>query len=339
MKAAMLFGPSDLRIVETERPKPARGEVLVKVMAYSPYGTDVGTYLNRDGRYVQQYPIGIGADFSGVVAEIGDDVTNVSIGDRVSALALDHCGDCENCAAGRTNLCLSPDYQVFVRQTACEEYTIVPMRKLARLPDAVSFEDAAMLAGPVDALNAFQKLGLQAGDPVTILGVGAMGLGAIALAHALDLEITAIGGSGKRAELAKEMGASRVFPISKHGEDIAPSVLDASGASAAILETTASQWGIQQAFAIAAPGAAIALTGGQDLPVTAWDLVDRELRVVGVKAGPGQAEILDLIASGKLQLSGAISQRFPFDQANEALALLSGGNAKDIGRVIIEIGL
>lgn len=338
MKSAQLFAPGDLRIVEIPTPEPEAGQVLVRVMAYSPYGTDVGTYLNKGGRYVSEYPVGIGADFSGVVEACGAGVDNVGPGDRVSALALDHCGRCANCSKGRTNLCLDPDFQKFVRQTACEEFTLVSACKLATLPDEVSFDEAAMLAGPVDALNGFEQMGLVAGDAVVIIGVGAMGLGAIATAKALGLRAVAVGGSGKRAELAHRMGAYAVHPIPHHGYDIAVDLLAEGLEASAILETTASAWGIEQSFRLAAPGAAIALTGGPDLPASAWTLVERELRLFGVKAGAGQATILDLIAQGKLDLASGISRHFAFEDADAALALLASDAARDVGRVIIHIG-
>jgi threonine dehydrogenase-like Zn-dependent dehydrogenase len=338
MKAARLYGPADLRIVDLPMPEAGPGQVLVRVAAYAPYGTDLGVYLNRYGRYVSEYPVGIGADFSGVVAAIGEGVEGLAVGDRVAALALDHCGACGNCTKGRTNLCLSPDHKRPARQTCCEEYVLVAWRKLAKLPDAVGYEDAAMLAGVVDALNAFDKLGLKAGDRVAIVGVGAMGLGAIATARALGFSVAAVGGRGKRAELAATLGADLVVPIAEHGEDVSAKVLAAEPAGfAAVMETTATDWGMGQAFAIAAPGAGVALTGGGALPIANWDIVDRELRIFGVRAGPDQAGALRLIEAGLLDLKPSVGARFPLDRAGDAFALLTGEEGKDIGRVIIEI--
>ncbi|WP_374408082.1 zinc-binding dehydrogenase [Pelagerythrobacter sp.] len=337
MKAARLHGPADLRIDDVPRPVPGPGQALVRVVAYSPYGTDIGTFLNRGGRYVQQYPVGIGADFSGIVEELGPDVTGPAPGTRVSALSLDHCGECARCLGGRTNQCIDPAFAVQVRQTACEEYTLVSANKLCRLPDGVSFEEAAMLAGPVDALNGFRLMGLAAGGAVTVIGVGAMGLGAIATAKALGLQVTAVGGSGKRADIAREIGADRVYPIPVHGYDVAAEVIEAQGPSDAIFESTASPWGNEQAFRLAAMGGAIAITGGSDLGIGGWTLVERELRLFGVRAGAGQAEVLAMIADGRLDVMSALSRRFAFDRAADAFALLSGEKAADIGRVIIRI--
>lgn len=338
MRAARLFGPRDLRIVSVPVPVPGPGEVLVRVMVYAPYGTDVNTYLNSHGRYVSQYPVGIGADFSGVIEVCGPGVLGLTPGDRVAALALDHCGECTNCAKGRTNLCLDPRFAKPVRQTCCEEFAIVSARKVAVLPDAVAFDDAAMLAGIVDALNGYEQMGLAAGDDVAVIGVGAMGLGAIATAAALDLRVTALGGTGRRCALAQGLDA-KVYPIARHGADAASDLLaDYPGGMAAVIETTASDWGIAQAFAITAPGGIVALTGGGQLAVTSWDIVARELRIVGVRAGHHQHQAMELIASGKLSLQSTVSARYPLERAGEALARLAGEEARDIGRLLIDIG-
>ena len=338
MRAAQLFGPGDLRIVDLPVPVPGPGQALVRVMRYSPYGTDVGTYLNRYGRYVAAYPVGIGADFSGVIEALGPDVTGLKSGDRVAALALDHCGTCANCDKGRTNLCLDPAFKHPARQTCCEEYTLVSACKLAMLPEGVSFEDASMLAGIVDALNAFEKMGLVEGDTVAIVGVGAMGLGAIATAAALGLKVVALGGTGKRCDMAREYGA-HVLSITSHNEDLKVRALaHQPGGFAAVMETTASDWGLSQAFSVAAPGGVVAITGGGDIKLTAWDLVDRELRLVGIRAGHHQEQAMELIASGRLSLRLTVNDRFSLDRVAEAFELLAGPDAKDIGRLVIEIG-
>lgn len=338
MRGARLFAPGDLRVIDLPVPRPEAGQVLVRVVAYSPYGTDVGTYLNRYGRYVSAYPVGIGADFSGVVEACGPGVTSVKPGDRVTALALDHCGACANCASGRNNLCLDPAFAVPARQTCCEEYALVSARKLAILPEGVDFEDAAMLAGIVDAMNAYEQMGLAAGDRVAVIGVGAMGLGAIATARALGLEVIALGGTGGRVQIAQDLGAD-VIGITAHGEDLKDRAFaHTPGGFAAIMETTASDWGIAQAFAVAAPGAIVALTGGGQLPLTSWDVVNRELRIVGIRCGHHQDQAMALIAEGKLNLRQTITGRYPLENAAEAFALLAGDQAHDVGRVIIQIG-
>lgn len=338
MKTGLLYGPGDLRIVDTARPSPGPGEVILRVARYSPYGTDVGTYLNRGGRYVDSYPTGIGADFSGVIEELGEDVAGFGLGDRVSALALAHCGECKNCRAGRTNLCLDPAHLKPARQECCALYARVLARKLAKLPDGVTFDDAAMLAGIVDALNACGMIRPVQGETIAVVGVGAMGWGAIATLKALGFPTIAIGGTGSRSDLAKTAGADHVVPISSHDEDVTERFLQlAPGGADCVIETSASDWGVRQSLGIAAAGARIALTGGGALPAAAWDLVYKELALFGVRAGHHQDQALKLIADGRIDLKPTITHRFGLDEAPQAFKLLTGPSAKDVGRVMIEI--
>lgn len=340
MRLAQVFAPGDIRVIDAPVPQPSADQALVKVIAYAPYGTDVGVFLNRDGRYVKQFPVGVGADFSGVVAAIGSGVANLKVGDRVSALALDHCGRCANCRRGKTNRCLDPAMATVERQTCCGEYTLVTARKLARLPDTVTFDDGAMLAGVVDGLNACELMGVKAGDTVAVIGVGAMGQGAIAAAIAVGAEVVAVGGIGLRVRLARDMGARTVIGIAGHDED----VIDQIKAVAPIgfdyvIETTTSAWGLRHAMAAAAMGGAVAVTGGFALPALGWDLVGRELTLFGIRGGHHQEQALAMIAAGKMDLKPTISARFPLARVAEAFALLTGERREDLGRVMIDIGV
>jgi len=339
VRAARLFGPGDLRVVDAPRPEPGPDEALVKVVAYSPYGTDLGVFHNIGGRYVSQYPVGIGADFSAVVHSVGAEVENVKPGDRVSALALDHCGECAKCREGKTNLCLDPVFAKAARQICCQEYTTVCARKLARLPDNVSFDDGAMLAGLVDALNAYERVSLKPGGLIAVVGVGAMGMAAVATFVALGLDVVAIGGTGARVDLVRRLGAKAVVPLERHDQDVSEAALALFPEGfPAVMETTTSRWGLEQAFALAACEGTIALTGGGELPALSWDIVNRELRVMGVRAGHHQAQALDLINQGRLDLKPTITGRFSLEQAPEAFDLLIGPRARDMGRVIIDVG-
>ncbi|WP_232495387.1 zinc-dependent alcohol dehydrogenase [Novosphingobium kaempferiae] len=338
MRAALLFGREDMRVVDILRPAPGPDEALVRVVAYAPYGTDIGHYTNRGGRYARAYPYGVGADFSGIVEAVGSEVTHVRPGDRVTALALNHCGKCAWCVKGVTNLCLDAEAISRARQACCQQFTIVAANKLALMPDAVSFEQGAMLAGVVVALNGFELMEVDPARPLVVIGVGAMGLAVIATAAAMGIGTIALGGTGGRVDYARALGA-RVLPLESYGTMVTSEALAISpNGFDQIIETTCSDWGLKQAVEVAGRLATIGVTGGGALPDCVWDIVLRQLRLVGISCGHHQQQALDLMASGKLKLDTTISRRFTLDQAPEAFALLAGREAADIGRVIIEIG-
>ena len=86
MKAGLLFGPGDLRVVDAPLPEPGPDDAILRIMRFAPYGTDIATFQNRGGRYVASYPTGFGADIAGVVTAIGANVKTVRIGDALRPL-------------------------------------------------------------------------------------------------------------------------------------------------------------------------------------------------------------------------------------------------------------
>jgi threonine dehydrogenase-like Zn-dependent dehydrogenase len=339
MKAGLLFGPGDLRVVDAPLPEPGPDDAILRIMRFAPYGTDIATFQKKGGRYVATYPTGFGADIAGVVTAIGANVKNIRVGDRVSALALAHCGHCANCRKGRTNLCLDPAFRMPPRMAVAQEFARLQARQLARLPDGVSFDDAAMLGGIVDALNAWGKMKPEAGEPVAIVGVGAMGWGAIATARALGHPVIAIGGTGKRVDLARACGADHVVPITAYDEDVSAQVLAlAPGGVGAIMETSATDWGVKQCFKIAAPGARIVTTGAPGgIPASGWEVVGKELAIFGSRAGHDQEGALRLIAAGKIDLKPTITHRMPLADLPKAFSLLTGPDSRNVGRIMIDV--
>lgn len=338
MKAAWLYGPRDLRVVEVDVPEPGPDEALLRIVRFSPYGTDVNVYVGDPRLPNPGYPFGIGADLAGVIVRMGANVRGFALGDRVSAAALAHCGECAACRGGRTNRCVDPRFLNPPRQVACQEYALVHRGKLARIPDEVSFDDAALLVAAIDALNSYDRLAPAPGEPVAVIGVGAMGIGAIQAFAALGHPVLALGGTGSRAGLAQRLGAGRVYPLSRYDEDVSRQVLESyPHGLACVMETTCTDWGLAQALKIAAIGGRVAVTGGGPLGLKAWDLVYRDLTVFGSKAGYQQADALRMVAEGRLHPSAAVTHRWPLERAPEAFELLAGSGRADVGRILFEI--
>lgn len=338
MKAAWLHGPRDIRVIEVDVPEPGPDEALVRIVRFSPYGTDINAYVGDPRLPNPGYPFGVGADLSGVIVKLGTAVRGFAVGERVSAAALAHCGACEACRAGRTNRCVDPRYLNPPRQAACQQYALVHRGKLARIPDGVSFDDAALLVAVIDALNSYGRLQAAPGAPIVVVGVGAMGIGAIQAFRALGHPVLALGGTGRRAALAQSLGATQVFPLAAYDEDVSAQVLALHPHGLeCVMETTCSDWGLAQSLKLAAIGGRVAVTGGGPLGLKAWDLVYRDLTVFGSKAGYQQAQALQLVAAGKLDLKAAITHRWPLERAPEAFALLAGSGRADVGRIMFEI--
>lgn len=176
MRAARMFGVHDVRVVDSPVPELAEGEVLLKVRACAICASDLHMY--EEGHSSGVYPSGpiiLGHEFSGEVADAGG--SDWQVGDAVACEPSWHCGNCDMCALGYTNLCrniIFPSYPD--RDGAMAEYINVPAFSLARLPAGVDFVGGA-LAEPLGvALHAVRRSECAPGMKVAILGAGAIGL-------------------------------------------------------------------------------------------------------------------------------------------------------------------
>lgn len=337
MRAALIHGPEDLRVVKVPVPAPGPDDVVMRVMRYAPYGTDLAIYRSGPGN--GKPPVGIGADFSGVIAAVGQRVIGFAPGDRVIAGTLPHCGLCRNCRANRTNMCLDPVAKAAPRQVACQEYTIVPANKLGRIDPSVSFEDAAMIWSTIDAQNGAEKLNPQPDETVAVVGVGAMGWGAIAVFKARGLRVIAVGGTGQRADFARRIGADVVIPLKHYDEDVTDQVLAVCpGGVPCIFETTATEWGVRQSLSIAGMGGRVVITGAPSgIAAKGMSWVIKELAVYGSSAGHQQDLALELLRQKKIDLKPTITHRMSLDQAPDAFRLLTGPDRSNVGRIIIDV--
>ncbi|MBC7335058.1 MAG: alcohol dehydrogenase catalytic domain-containing protein, partial [Clostridia bacterium] len=160
MKALVLTAYKQLEIQDVPTPEPGAGEILVRVRACGICGSDVHGFDGSTGR--RRPPIIMGHEASGVVAKIGDGVSRFRPGDRVTFDSTIYCGRCEFCRQGRINLCenrrvLGVSCAEYRQDGAFAEYVVVPEHIAYRLPDSVSFEQAALIEPLSVALHAVDR--------------------------------------------------------------------------------------------------------------------------------------------------------------------------------------
>src|SRR5437588_2929622 len=157
MKDLLLSKYIRLEIVDVPMPRPSPGEVLIRVGACGICGSDVHGYDGSSGRRIP--PIVMGHEAAGRIAALGAGVTGLAEGDRVTFDSTVYCGACEFCRRGEVNLCdnrqvVGVSCGEYRRAGAFAEYVTVPERILYRLPDNLSFADAAMLEAVSVAIHA-----------------------------------------------------------------------------------------------------------------------------------------------------------------------------------------
>ena len=317
-RASVLGTDLTLRMEERLVPVPGPGEVLVRVRSVGVCGSDIHYFEHgRIADFVVESPLVLGHESSGTVVAVGDGVDDLSVGTTVAMEPGVPCAACEQCRAGRYNLC--PDVQFFatppVDGTFCE-YVVLPRAFAHPVPDHVSFDAAALVEPLSVGVWACRKAQVQVGTRVLVTGAGPIGVMAalVARAHGAS-QVTISDVNVDRLAFADELGFATVDSRDVHLPDavLADVLIECSGAAPAI------DTGIRSV----APAGTVVLVGMSpgtmaELPVGV--IQGRELWVTGTfRYAHTYPTAIDLIASGRIDLDALVSRSFSLDEAEEAL--------------------
>ncbi|MBO6273514.1 alcohol dehydrogenase catalytic domain-containing protein [bacterium] len=218
MKAVLYYGPENIKYDENVRIKPLeKGEVLVKIESALTCGTDVKTYRRGHPVLIKSIPSGFGHEFAGVVAKVGEGVTNVKVGDRVVAANSAPCGECFYCKREEYNLCENLD----LLNGAYAEYIVVPARIVEKnmliLPDDLSFDKAAFCEPLANVVHGVERTDIKAGQTVGIIGIGPIGLMFARLAKLKGANVIVAGRNPLKLKMADEFAhADEIVDLKKY---------------------------------------------------------------------------------------------------------------------------
>ncbi len=215
MKALVLEQPNQLTYKDVPLPSPGPAEVLVQVRACGICGSDVHGLDGSTGRRIP--PLIMGHEAAGVVEAVGPEVKGWQPGDRVTFDSTIYCGECYYCLRGMINLCdnrrvMGVACADYVQDGAFAEYVAVPQHLLYRLPDALSFERAAVVEALSIAYHALQRSRVSLGDTTCVIGNGMIG---VLITQLLSLagcrHVIAVDVDESRLAIARRFGADRVL--------------------------------------------------------------------------------------------------------------------------------
>ncbi len=343
MKAAVIheFGSADvLKIGDVLAPKPAAGEVLVRVRAVRVGGLlDIGTRAGRNPFARLTFPHILGADFSGDVVEVWDGVTGLKAGDRVAGVPFIPCGVCHACKSGRDDGCPNAQLVGVHRPGSYAELVSVPVKVLRRIPPSVSYEQGAALAlsGPV-AVTQLQVAGLKEGDWVLVTAA-ASGLGLVTSLVAKKLGARVIATSRKdwKREMLRGHSLEAVLdPDDAAFVDRVRELTNGEGPRIAI-DNTSSAAIFTKLCAVLARLGMIVCSGALVAEPVSLDLRSLYLKsqsVIGVRTHTQSA--LDgfwrLAESG---IEAHVDRTFPLEQVADAHRYVEA--EKNFGRVLLKI--
>lgn len=321
MKALVLTEYNQFAIQELPRPTIQPNEVLVRVKAVGICGSDVHGMDGSTGRRIP--PIVMGHEASGIIAEVGTDVRDWAVGDRVTfdstVYALDDWYSRRghyNISDGREVVGVStPDFK---RQGAFTEYVAIPQHILYAIPENVSFTQAALVEPVAVALHAVSLTPIQINDSAVVVGAGMIGLFVIqALKLAGCGHIIAIDLDDDRLALAQTLGATHT--INARSSDLAQQVralTNKRGADVSF-EVVGATPTVKTAIECVRRGATVTLVGNlaPTVEIPLQKVVTGQLRLQGSCAINGEYEpALALIASGRINVDAILSAEVPLEE-------------------------
>lgn len=339
MKAALYSGPKDLRVVEVETPKPKDGEILIKVHACATCGTDAKIYNHGHPRL--QPPQIIGHEIAGEIVELGSGVSGHKVGDRVQVIAAIPCGNCWACEAGKMQICINQLSMGYQFAGGFAEYMIIPnevirVNGVNPIPEKLSYDEAAAAEPLACALNAQELINVGPGDVVLVMGAGPIGCMHVRLARALGaVHVTLADINSHRLKLSADaVKPDAVIDMSQVDiEEAVKTIVPQPGVNVIITAAPAGQ-AQEQAVRMIRPGGRISFFGGlpKDKPMVNIDsnLVHyKELILAGANGSTPEhnRRALELMASGKVNVSDLLTHRVSLDDVNQAIDLVLGGDA------------
>jgi 2-desacetyl-2-hydroxyethyl bacteriochlorophyllide A dehydrogenase len=332
MRAAILYGPKDIRLESIEMPKVKPDWVLIKVRATGICGSDLHFYKEKPfvpiiseigkGRYVP------GHEFSGEVYKLGLKVKGLKEGDRVGVEPIVGCGKCQWCKVGWYNLCEHYKLIGFHFIGGMAEYCVAPAENCFKLSDNVSFESAAMLDCIAVAIHAVNKAEIRGGDSVLIVGAGTIGLFALQAALIQGAsDVYVVGKYEFQLEKARKLGATAV--INAKNENFSEKIMEITsgkGVDKVIEAVGGASSVISDVLDVTRKKGTIVTTGifTRPLSIDFFKILTKELTITsswGYCYFDRRKEFeiaLDFLAKEKINTQELITHKYPLEKVSEA---------------------
>lgn len=328
-----------IKIEQVAIPKIGPDEVLVQVKACGICHTDVR--ISSGQQPPRKLPIALGHEPAGIIKEVGPGVTTLKIGDRVSVDSMISCGHCHNCFIGRDNLCSNSLSLGFDWDGGWAEYMRAPAANCFVLPDEVSYEEGAIITDAVATTFHAMKIGeVKVGDVVAIFGIGGLGVNAIQMAKAFGAaKVIALDRKEVKRQLALDLGADEAVDLNSPNLRKELKALTGGEGIDVAFEFIGVDTTIQQAIECVRKGGNAVLVGlaSGTFQVSGFLLVAKEVQIRGVWTSLKQdyPDIIELVRSGKVDLSRSITHRIPLDEINWGLEILESREGNPLRIVIM----
>jgi len=338
MKAAIFYGKKDLRVEEIEAKSPGPNEVKIRVRACGVCGTDLHIFSGAEGAAKCTPPTILGHEFSGIISEVGSDVTEFNPGDRVCVDPNDMCGECYYCKTGSAHFCEKMIGIGTTTDGGFAEYCTVHKKQVYKMGDEMSFEEGAMTEPISCCLHGIDQSGIKSGDTVMIIGGGTIGQIMLQLARISGAStLILIEPIKEKRELGLQLGADiAIDPLTEDISDVLQKqsiqhinvTIECVGLKNTMIDAIqyVSKGGTALLFGLTDPACQI--------PLAPFDLFKREVSIKASFINPYTFQrALNLLNSKKLNIRALISDTLPLPEIQRAF---TDDTCRKRGKIIIK---
>lgn len=332
MRASVLEAPRRLSLVELPEPAAAVGEVAIRVAAAGLCGTDRHIF---EGDYSVAYPVILGHEYSGEVVMVGEGVTSLTIGDRVTVDPNIVDDECYFCRRGVDHLCSALSPLGVARPGGFAEFSVLPARYAYRVPDALTWQESAQVEPLACCVHGIDQAGVTTGDVVAITGTGPIGC--------LLIQLIRMQGAAKI--VAIEPNAARRDHALAAGADVACAPDDAERVLRSVRQVEPDVWieasGIpvvaETAIRMVRRGGTVLLFAvypeSSRISINPFHINEHEITVIGSLNNPHTHQrAIDLIASRRIDIASIITHEVPLADLPKTL---EPGNFPTAGKILI----
>ncbi len=339
MLQQVMTAPGEIIFREIENPIPAAGEVVVKIMRIGVCGSDIHVWHGKHP--FTSYPVTQGHEVSGEITALGEGVTGLSVGQKVTIQPQVVCGKCYPCRHGKYNLCEELKVMGFQTTGVASEYFAVDAAKVTPLPESMSFDEGAMIEPLAVAVHAVRKFGDMQGMRVAVLGAGPIGILVAQAAKGMGAESVLITDvSDVRLEKAKECGVD--FCVNTKSVNFGAALVEAFGPDKAdvIYDCAGNDITMGQAIQYARKGSTIILVavfaGLAKVDLAVLNDHELDLNTTMMYRNEDYLEAIELVRAEKVHLKPLISKHFAFCDYAEAYRYIDA-NRETTMKVLIDV--
>lgn len=332
MKALLLSAPFKLELKDIEKPIPGDHDVLIKVEATGICGSDLHAY--RGTHPFRIPPLFPGHEFAGRVEEVGKKVNNIQVGDSVTVEPWTHCGKCDYCLEGRTNLCSNKVAMGTNEwQGSFAEYVVAPEYAVYNLLGEVSYEEGALIEPLAASVHAVRRATIELGETALVFGAGTIGLGVLLFLNEAGITRTIVTDIDDfNLALAKQLGAAKTVNVKDELiHEVVHEITGGKGVDIVIIAAAAKNL-IQEATTIIKKNGKIIIPAIFDemLQVDMFKIVNCEHNIHGSWAYTKKDFniVINFIALRKISPKPLITHHFSLNEANKAFTILDQRSEK-----------